>query len=54
MSDEWSYDFAFAVDIMHKLNEINTKLHGKCVFALQLHLKVNASKEAWTFCHAAE
>lgn len=25
-SDEWVCDFAFAVDIMQKLNELNTKL----------------------------
>ena len=32
----WVYDFAFAVDIMQKLNELNTKLQGKDVFAHEL------------------
>ena len=39
-SEEWVCDFAFAVDIMQKLNELNTKLQGKGVFAHELHLEV--------------
>ena len=31
-SEEWVCDFAFALDIMQKLNELNTKLQGKDVF----------------------
>ncbi|XP_066990456.1 general transcription factor II-I repeat domain-containing protein 2A-like [Macrobrachium rosenbergii] len=34
--DEWVCDFAFAVDIMQKLNELNTKLQGKGLFAHEL------------------
>ena len=41
-SDEWVCDFAFAVDIMQKLNELNTKLQGKGVFAHELYLEVKA------------
>ena len=41
-SDEWICDFAFAVDIMQKLNELNTKLQGKGVFAHELYLEVKA------------
>ena len=39
-SEEWVCDFAFAVDIMQKLNELNTKLQGKGVFAHELYLEV--------------
>lgn len=39
-SDEWVCDFAFAVDIMQKLNELNTKLQGKGLFAHELYLEV--------------
>ncbi|XP_038660110.1 general transcription factor II-I repeat domain-containing protein 2A-like [Scyliorhinus canicula] len=41
-SDEWVCDFSFAVDIMQKLNEVNTKLQGKAVFAHELYLEVKA------------
>ncbi|CAI9723916.1 transcription factor II-I repeat domain-containing 2-like [Octopus vulgaris] len=41
-SDEWVCDFAFAVDIMQKLNELNTKLQGKGIFAHELYLEVKA------------
>ena len=41
-SEEWVCDFAFAVDIMQKLNELNTKLQGKGVFAHELYLEVKA------------
>lgn len=41
-SDEWVCDFAFAVDIMQKLNELNTKLQGKGVFAHELYVEVKA------------
>ena len=41
-SEEWVCDFAFAVDIMQKLNELNTKLQGKDVFAHDLYLEVKA------------
>ena len=37
-SEEWVCDFAFAVYIMQKLNELNTKLQGKGVFAHELYL----------------
>ena len=35
-SEVWVYDFAFAVDIMQKLNEFNIKLQGKGAFAHEL------------------
>ena len=38
--DEWVCDFAFAVDIMEKLNDLNTKLQGKGAFAHELHQEV--------------
>ena len=42
-SEEWVCDFAFAVDIMQKLNEPNTKLlQGKGVFPSELYLEVKA------------
>ncbi|XP_029640154.1 general transcription factor II-I repeat domain-containing protein 2A-like [Octopus sinensis] len=41
-SDEWVCDFAFAMDIMQKLNELNTKLRGKGIFAHELYLEVKA------------
>ena len=41
-SEEWVCDFAFAVDLMQKLNELNTKLQGKDVFAHELYLEVKA------------
>ncbi|XP_036357567.1 general transcription factor II-I repeat domain-containing protein 2A-like [Octopus sinensis] len=41
-SDEWVCDFAFAVDIMQKLSELNTKLQGKGIFAHELYLEVKA------------
>ena len=41
-SEEWVCDFAFAVNIMQKLNELNTKLQGKGVFAHELYLEVKA------------
>ncbi|XP_029639488.1 general transcription factor II-I repeat domain-containing protein 2-like [Octopus sinensis] len=41
-SDEWVCDFAFAVDIMQKLNELNTKLQGKGIFDHELYLEVKA------------
>ncbi|XP_068233576.1 general transcription factor II-I repeat domain-containing protein 2-like [Palaemon carinicauda] len=40
--NEWVCDFAFAVDIMQKLNELNTKLQGKGLFAHELYVKVKA------------
>ena len=39
-SDKWIYDFAFVVEIMQKLNDSNTRLQSKCVFAYELYLKV--------------
>ena len=41
-SEEWVCDFAFAVDIMQKLNELNTKLQDKCIFTHELYLEVKA------------
>ena len=41
-SEEWVCDIALAVDIMQKLNELNTKLQGKIVFAHELYLEVKA------------
>ena len=37
---EWVWDFPFATDIMQKMNEFNTKLQGKGVFAHDLYLEV--------------
>ena len=36
---EWMSDFAFATDIMQKINELNKKLQGKEVFAYDLYLE---------------
>ena len=52
-SDEWVCDFAFAVDIMQKLNELNTKLQGKGVFAHELYVEVKEFQSKQTFCQAA-
>ena len=41
-SEEWVCDFAFAVDIMQKMNELITKLQGKGVFAHELYLEEKA------------
>ena len=41
-SEDRVCDFAFAVDIMQKLNELNTKLQGKDVFAHELHREVKS------------
>ena len=41
-SEEWVCDFAFAVDIMQKLNELNTKLQGKDAVAHELYREVKA------------
>ena len=35
-------DFAFATDIMQKINELNKELQGKRVFAHDLYLKVKS------------
>lgn len=40
-SDEWDFTFAFVVDIMQNLNELNTKLRGKGVLVPKLYLEVN-------------
>ena len=40
--DEWVCDFAFAVDIMQKRNDLNTKLQGKGAFAHKLYQEVKA------------
>ena len=54
-SEEWVCDFAFAVDMMQKLNELNTKLQGKGVFAHELYLEVKAfQSKLKLFCQAAE
>ena len=50
--EEWVCDFAFAVDIMLKLNELNTKLQGKGVLAHELYLEVKAFQSK--LCQAAE
>ncbi|KAL3885764.1 hypothetical protein ACJMK2_025805 [Sinanodonta woodiana] len=39
---EWQFDFAFAVDIIAKLNEFNLKLQGKGVFAHELYAEVKS------------
>ena len=36
---EWISDFAFATDIMQKMNELNKELQGKGVFAHDLYLE---------------
>ena len=35
-------DFAFATDIMEKMNELNKELQGRGIFARDLHLKVKS------------
>ena len=37
---EWLSDFAFAVDILDRLNELNVKLQGKGVFAHELFAEI--------------
>ena len=39
---EWVCDFAFATGIMQKMNEFNTKLQGKRVFAHDLYLQIKS------------
>ena len=39
---EWQSIISFAVDIIAKLNELNLKLQGKCVFAHELYAKVKS------------
>ena len=34
---EWLADFVFTVDIMALMNELNSKLQGKCLFAHQMY-----------------
>ena len=41
-SEDRVCDFAFAVDIMQKLNELNTKLQGNRVLAHELHREVKS------------
>ena len=41
-SEVWVCDFAFAVDIMQKLNELNIKLRGKGAFAHELYRGIKA------------
>lgn len=41
-SANWVCDFAFAVDILHKVNELNTKLQGKGVFAHEMYQEIKA------------
>ena len=41
-SEKWICDFAFAVDIFQKLNELSTKLQGKGVFAHEMYREVKA------------
>ena len=43
-SEEWVCNFAFAVDIMQKLNELNTKLQRKDAVAHELYREVKVSK----------
>ena len=37
-------DFAFATDIMQKMNELNKELQGKGLFAYDLYLKFKSFK----------
>ena len=39
---KWKSDFAFATDIIQKINELNEELQGKGVFAHNLYLKVKS------------
>jgi len=39
---EWMSDFAFATDIMQKMNELNKELQGKRVFGHDLYLEVKS------------
>ena len=39
---EWLSDFAFAVDILDRLNELNVKLQGKDVFAHELFAEIKS------------
>ena len=42
--NDWMSDFAFAVDIMEYMNELNTNLQGKNMLAHNMHAKVVAFK----------
>ena len=43
--------FAFATDIMQKINELNKELQGKEIFARDLYLKVKSFQTKLTlFC----
>ena len=41
-SEVWVCNFAFAMDILQKLNELNIKLQGKDVFAHELYQEIKA------------
>jgi hypothetical protein len=44
LQDKWLADFAFTVDIMALMNEINSKLQGKGLFSHQKYSLVKAFK----------
>jgi len=45
---EWMSDFAFATDIMQKMNELNKELQGKGVFTHDLYLEVKSFQTKFT------
>ena len=47
---EWLSDFAFATDIMQKMNELNKKLQGKEVFAHDLYVEVKSFQTQLALC----
>ena len=47
-------DFAFATDIMQKINELNKKLQGKEVFAYDLYLEVKSFQTKLTLFFAKQ
>ena len=42
--ENWLCDFAFPVDILTHMNELNAKLQGKNIFANEMHTNVKAFK----------
>ena len=42
VNEEWKSDFMFAIDIFEKLNELNVKLQGNCLFAHEMYVHVKS------------
>ena len=42
VNKEWKLDFMFAIEIMEKLNELNVRLQGNCMFAHEMYVHVKS------------